>query len=45
MASFTVEQFSVERLRALTYREINERAASFKRLTHFEDLGEAAHAR
>jgi sugar/nucleoside kinase (ribokinase family) len=45
MASFTVEQFSVERLRALTHREINERCASFKRLTQFEDLGEAARAR
>jgi sugar/nucleoside kinase (ribokinase family) len=45
MASFTVEQFSVERLRALTHREINERCASFKRLTHFEDLGEAARDR
>jgi sugar/nucleoside kinase (ribokinase family) len=45
MASFTVERFSLDRLRELTHAEINERAASFKRLTHFEDLGEAALAR
>jgi sugar/nucleoside kinase (ribokinase family) len=42
MASFTVEKFSLERLRTLQQREINERCAAFKRLTHFEELGEAA---
>jgi sugar/nucleoside kinase (ribokinase family) len=45
MASFTVERFSLERLRELSDKEINERCASFKRLTHFEDLGEAARVR
>ncbi|MBX5482079.1 MAG: sugar kinase [Myxococcaceae bacterium] len=41
MASFTVEKFSLERLRTLENREINERLATVKRLTHFEDLGDA----
>ncbi|HET8580141.1 MAG TPA: PfkB family carbohydrate kinase [Nitrospiraceae bacterium] len=38
MASFTVEAFSVDRLRALDYKEIETRFREFKRLTHFEDL-------
>lgn len=38
MASFTVEAFSLDRLRALDYKEIEERFHAFKRLTHFEDL-------
>ncbi len=38
MASFTVEAFSLDRLRALDYKEIEERFRAFKRLTHFEDL-------
>jgi sugar/nucleoside kinase (ribokinase family) len=38
MASFTVEAFSLDRLRTLDYQEIEERFRSFKRLTHFEDL-------
>lgn len=38
MASFTVESFSLDRLRTLDYKEIEERFRSFKRLTHFEDL-------
>lgn len=42
MASFTVEKFSLERLKTLQHREINERCGSFKRLTHFEELGDAA---
>ncbi len=44
MASFNVESFSLERLRRLTRREIDERYREFKRLTTFEDLavGEAA---
>jgi sugar/nucleoside kinase (ribokinase family) len=39
MASFTVERFSLDRLRDLTPREINTRFSEFRRLTHFEDLG------
>lgn len=38
MASFTVEAFSLDRLRILDYKEIQERFRAFKRLTHFEDL-------
>ncbi len=38
MASFTVEAFSLDRLRALDYKEIQARFREFKRLTHFEDL-------
>lgn len=38
MASFAVEAFSLERLRALDYKEIETRFREFKRLTHFEDL-------
>jgi sugar/nucleoside kinase (ribokinase family) len=39
MASFTVEAFSLDRLKNLDYKEIEERFRSFKRLTHFEDVG------
>ncbi|AKF81730.1 Sugar or nucleoside kinase, ribokinase family [Myxococcus fulvus] len=39
MASFTVEKFSLERLREVTRPEIHARFAEFKKLTHFEDLG------
>ncbi|XXF81361.1 PfkB family carbohydrate kinase [Myxococcaceae bacterium GXIMD 01537] len=39
MASFTVEKFSLERLRDVTQAEIHARYADFKRLTHFDDLG------
>ncbi|AKJ03707.1 sugar/nucleoside kinase (ribokinase family) [Archangium gephyra] len=39
MASFTVEKFSLERLREVTRSEIRARFSDFKRLTHFEDLG------
>ncbi|HLL06355.1 MAG TPA: PfkB family carbohydrate kinase [Myxococcaceae bacterium] len=39
MASFTVEKFSLDRLRGLTQREIHQRFSEFKRLTHFDDLG------
>lgn len=39
MASFTVEKFSLERLREVTRAEIRTRFSDFKRLTHFEDLG------
>ncbi len=45
MASFAVEKFSLERLRVLEKREINDRCAAFKGLTHFEELGEAALSR
>jgi len=38
MASFTVEAFSLDRLRVLDYKEIEARFREFKRLTHFEDL-------
>jgi sugar/nucleoside kinase (ribokinase family) len=38
MASFTVEKFSLERLREISRAEIDERYRAFKRLTHFEDL-------
>ena len=38
MASFTVEAFSLDRLRILDYKEIEERFREFKRLTHFEDI-------
>jgi sugar/nucleoside kinase (ribokinase family) len=38
MASFTVESFSLDRLRILDYKEVQERFREFKRLTHFEDI-------
>lgn len=38
MASFTVEDFSLNRLKCLDYREIEERYRGFKSMTHFEDL-------
>jgi sugar/nucleoside kinase (ribokinase family) len=38
MASFTVEAFSLDRLRILDYKEVEERFRAFKRLTHFEDI-------
>lgn len=38
MASFNVEDFSLNRLKTLTYPEINERYQAFKRLAHFEDI-------
>ncbi|MCY1078346.1 PfkB family carbohydrate kinase [Archangium lansingense] len=39
MASFTVEKFSLERLREVSRSDIRARFTEFKRLTHFEDLG------
>jgi sugar/nucleoside kinase (ribokinase family) len=39
MASFTVEAFSLDRLRTLDVKQIEQRFREFKRLTHFEDLG------
>jgi sugar/nucleoside kinase (ribokinase family) len=38
MASFAVEQFSVDRFRTLRAAEIRQRYAEFQRLVHFEDL-------
>ncbi len=38
MASFTVEAFSLDRLRELQYSDIEARFRAFKRLAHFEDL-------
>jgi sugar/nucleoside kinase (ribokinase family) len=39
MASFTVEEFSLNRLKTLTLREIEERYRYFKAMTHFEGVG------
>ena len=38
MASFNVEKFSLERLRSLSWSEIEKRFKFFKGITHFEDL-------
>jgi sugar/nucleoside kinase (ribokinase family) len=38
MASFNVEAFSLDRLRTLTYEEIEGRYRAFKQLAQFEDL-------
>src|SRR5437879_261763 len=38
MASFAVEEFSLDRLRQLDYKEIEGRFKAFKRLTFFEDI-------
>ncbi|MBI5328448.1 MAG: sugar kinase [Deltaproteobacteria bacterium] len=38
MASFNVEDFSLNRMRTLTLKEIRERYRQFKQLTHFEDI-------
>ncbi len=40
MASFVVEDFSLNRIRTLDYDEILNRYREFKRLTHFEEPGE-----
>lgn len=42
MASFTVEKFSLDRLRSLEYHEIEARYRSFKTMTHFEGLPEGS---
>ena len=39
MASFNVEDFSLNRMRSLDYKEIEARYREFKRLTFFEDIG------
>ncbi len=41
IASFTVERFSLDRLRELELTEIRSRFAAFRDLVHFEGLGEA----
>lgn len=38
MASFNVEDFSLNGMKDLNYKEIEDRFKEFKRLTHFEDL-------
>ena len=38
LASFTVEKFSLDRLREITVNDIQERYRSFRTLTHFEDF-------
>lgn len=38
MASFNVEDFSLNGMKNLNYKEIEDRFKEFKRLTHFEDL-------
>jgi sugar/nucleoside kinase (ribokinase family) len=38
MASFTVEKFSLERLREISRSDLHQRFSEFKRLTHFDDL-------
>lgn len=40
MASFTVGKFSVDRLRELTFTEIQLRYRNFKKMTRFEDIQE-----
>ena len=38
MASFNVEDFSLDRMKRLEYAEIQSRFSSFKALTHFSDV-------
>jgi sugar/nucleoside kinase (ribokinase family) len=38
LASFTVEKFSLDRLREITLNDVYERYADFRALTHFEDV-------
>lgn len=38
MASFTVEQFSIDRLREIELANVHRRYSEFKKLTHFESL-------
>jgi len=38
LASFTVEKFSLDRLRDISLNEIHERFQDFRALTHFEDF-------
>ncbi|MGI8550481.1 MAG: PfkB family carbohydrate kinase [Dehalococcoidia bacterium] len=45
VASFTVEKFSVDRLRTVTREEIEGRFREFRRFTRFEDLDEAVESK
>ncbi len=38
MASFNVEEFSLNKIRDLQYKEIEARFREFKAISHFEDL-------
>jgi sugar/nucleoside kinase (ribokinase family) len=38
LASFTVEKFSLDRLREITLNDIHERYQAFRALTHFDDV-------
>ena len=38
MASFNVEEFGTDRVRRLTYAEINDRFHAFKQMTHFDEI-------
>ncbi|MFZ2493517.1 MAG: PfkB family carbohydrate kinase [Thermoanaerobaculia bacterium] len=38
LASFTVEKFSLDRLREISLRDVHERYQDFRALTHFEDI-------
>jgi len=38
LASFTVEKFSLDRLREITLADVQERYQAFRELTHFEDF-------
>jgi len=38
MASFNVEEFGTNRVRRLTYQEINDRFRAFKQMTFFEEI-------
>lgn len=38
LASFTVEKFSLDRLREISLRDVHERYTDFRALTHFEDF-------
>jgi len=38
LASFTVEKFSLDRLREISLRDVHERFQDFRALTHFEDF-------
>lgn len=40
MASFNVEDFSLDRMKRLDYKEIETRYKSFKALTSFRDIAE-----
>jgi len=41
MASYNVEDFSLNRIKSLDYREIEARYREFRQLAHFEDLTES----